>query len=46
VADPEAGPGAPGQPEVRQAMLPRLQAGRIAMTIVTELEAGFRRAGR
>jgi predicted nucleic acid-binding protein len=29
------------KPEVRQVMLPRLQAGRVAVTIVTELEVGF-----
>jgi predicted nucleic acid-binding protein len=30
-----------GKPEVRQVMLPRLQAGRVAVSIVTELEVGF-----
>jgi predicted nucleic acid-binding protein len=29
------------KPEVRQVMLPRLQAGRVAVSIVTELEVGF-----
>jgi predicted nucleic acid-binding protein len=29
------------KPEVRQVMLPRLQAGRVAVAIVTELEVGF-----
>jgi predicted nucleic acid-binding protein len=30
-----------GQPEVRQIVLPHLQTGRIAVTILTELEVGF-----
>jgi predicted nucleic acid-binding protein len=30
-----------GRPEVRQVVLPRVQAGRLAITIVTELEVGF-----
>jgi predicted nucleic acid-binding protein len=29
------------KPEVREIMLPRLQAGRVAITIATELEVGF-----
>lgn len=29
-----------GRPEVRQVVLPRVQAGRMAITIVTELEVG------
>jgi predicted nucleic acid-binding protein len=30
-----------GRPEVRRVVLPRVQAGRVAVTIVTELEVGF-----
>src|SRR5262245_34232099 len=30
-----------GKPEVRDLMLPRLQAGQVAITSVTELEVGF-----
>jgi predicted nucleic acid-binding protein len=30
-----------GRPEVRYVVLPRVQAGRVAITIVTELEVGF-----
>jgi predicted nucleic acid-binding protein len=30
-----------GRPEVRHVVLPRIQAGRIAVAIVTELEVGF-----
>jgi len=30
-----------GRPEVREVVLPHVQAGRIAITIVTELEVGF-----
>jgi predicted nucleic acid-binding protein len=29
------------KPEVRAVMLPRLQAGRVAITVATELEVGF-----
>lgn len=29
------------RPEVREVVLPQVQAGRIAITIVTELEVGF-----
>jgi hypothetical protein len=30
-----------GRPEVRQVVLPRVQAGPMAITVVTELEVGF-----
>jgi len=30
-----------GRPEVREVLLPRVQAGHIAISIVTELEVGF-----